>query len=246
VTALAKLTAVQFKLFVREKILLFFTFAFPLLLLAGFGTIKGFREASPDLGGQTGIELIASIAIAMVVAMLGMSALPSSLTSDREQGVLRRLAASPVHPAMLLLAQVAVGLLAAVVMVVLVVGLGRFAYGIPEPERLGAFVAVLALAAAALFGVGLLVAALAPSARGAQLIGFILFYPSLFLAGVWFPREALPPALQRVSDFTPLGAALQGVRDTWTGHSPRPLHLAIMAAWAVLAGTAAARFFRWE
>jgi ABC-2 type transport system permease protein len=73
-----------------------------------------------------------------------------------------------------------------------------------------------------------------------------LFFPSMFLAGVYVPREALPTALQHVSDVTPLGAALQSFRTAWSGDLPRPLHLVTMAAYAVVAGLAAARFFRWE
>jgi ABC-2 type transport system permease protein len=86
----------------------------------------------------------------------------------------------------------------------------------------------------------------APGARAANGIGMSLFFPSMFLAGVYVPREVLPPVLQHVSDLTPLGATVQALRDTWVGHPPRPLHLAIMAGYAVVAGAAAARLFRWE
>jgi len=36
------------------------------------------------------------------------------------------------------------------------------------------------------------------------------------------------------------------VRDSWMGIDPRPEYLGIMAAWALVAATVAARFFRWE
>jgi len=63
---------------------------------------------------------------------------------------------------------------------------------------------------------------------------------------VYVPREELPHALQQVSGYTPLGATLQSLRDTWSGTPPRPAHLAIMAAYAAVAGLVAARAFRWE
>jgi ABC-2 type transport system permease protein len=68
----------------------------------------------------------------------------------------------------------------------------------------------------------------------------------MYLGGVYMPRETFSPVLRHVSDATPLGAALQAMRDTWSGSAPRPLHLAIMAGYAVVAGVAAARLFRWE
>jgi ABC-2 type transport system permease protein len=92
----------------------------------------------------------------------------------------------------------------------------------------------------------LLIAAVAPSGRGAQGIGLVLFFPSLFFGGVYIPRETMPSVLRNIGDYTPLGAGLKALRDAWTGGEPRLSHLVIMAAYAVVAGTLAARFFRWE
>ena len=105
---------------------------------------------------------------------------------------------------------------------------------------------VAALGIAALFSLGLLVAAAAPSARSAAGLGWLLFFPNMFLAGVYFPTEDMSAVMRQIGDFTPLGAALHAVRDSWMGVDPRPEYLGIMAAYAVIAGALAARFFRWE
>ncbi|SRR6266496_27311 len=52
--------------------------------------------------------------------------------------------------------------------------------------------------------------------------------------------------VRQAGNFTPLGSALHAVRDSWMGLDPRPEYLGIMAAYAVIAGALAARFFRWE
>jgi ABC-2 type transport system permease protein len=182
----------------------------------------------------------------MIIGVVGFNVVPSFLAGYREKGILRRLHATPADPAMLPAAQLAVGAGAALASVALVLGLGRAAFGVALPARPGWFALVVVLATAALLAVGLVIAALAPSGRAASVIGAIAFQPSLFLAGVWVPREALPAGLQRASDFTPLGAALQAVRDTWTGAAPRPLHLGILAAYTLVAALVAARLFRWE
>jgi len=52
--------------------------------------------------------------------------------------------------------------------------------------------------------------------------------------------------MRQIGNFTPLGSALHAVRDSWMGIEPRPEYLVIMAAWALVAGTVATRFFRWE
>jgi ABC-2 type transport system permease protein len=56
----------------------------------------------------------------------------------------------------------------------------------------------------------------------------------------------MPEALRRVGDFTPLGAGVQALQDAIAGAWPRPLHLAVLAAFAAAAGLAAAKLFRWE
>lgn len=234
------------RLVLRDRATLAFTVALPVLLLVTFGVIPGVREPDPHLGGQPVIELIAAIGIAVSLAVLGIQLLPTSLVAYRERGVLRRLAATPVPPSTLLAARLVVSAATVAVASVLVIAVGRLGFGLPLPRQPAGFLAALVLAIAALLAVGLLIAAVARTTGAAAGIAAIVFYPSMFLAGVYVPRETLPHALQRVSDVTPLGAALQSIRDTWYGTAPRPLHLVTMAAWAAAASVAAARFFRWE
>lgn len=245
-SALTTMTRLEAKLFVREPANIFFVLALPVLLLVGFGLIPGFGEPDDFLGGQAGTEFIASLGIGIVLAILGLSVLPTVLGTYRERGVLKRLHASPVTPATLLLAQLAVVGAATLAAVVLVVGVGVAGFGLALPRNLPGFLLAVVLGAAALLSIGLLVAAVAPSAKAATLIGMLAFFPSMFLGGVYVPRDAFPGGLQAVSDVTPLGAAIEAVRDSWQGDTPRLVHLATMVLWATVAGTLAARTFRWE
>ena len=45
---------------------------------------------------------------------------------------------------------------------------------------------------------------------------------------------------------TPLGAALQAVRDSWGGQFAEPLHLVLLAVYTAVFAGIAARTFRWE
>jgi ABC-2 type transport system permease protein len=244
--SLTKILFVETKLLLREKWPLLFVFALPLGLLFGFGAQPGSDKPNADLGGQSGAEYIAALGAGIALTTLGLQLLPSVLAAYRERGILRRLGVTPVPPAALLAAQVILNVISAVIVFAVLIGVGNLAFGTPAPQRFPEFLAAAILAMASLFAVGLLVAAVAPSGRGAQGIGLMLFFPSLFLGGVYIPREAMPGVLRHIGDFTPLGAGLTAMRDAWMGMEPRPLHLVIMAAYAVVAGTAAARFFRWE
>jgi ABC-2 type transport system permease protein len=49
-----------------------------------------------------------------------------------------------------------------------------------------------------------------------------------------------------MSHASPLGAAWEAFQNADLGHFPPALSLVTMAAWALVFGAAAARFFRWE
>jgi ABC-2 type transport system permease protein len=190
--ALVAMTKTETTLFFREPLLPALVLALPVLLLIGFGLIPGFGDPSSDLSGQSGTEYIASIGVAIVLAVLGLSILPTTLGTYRERGVLRRLRATPVTPRTLLGAQLLLvggATLAATVLLVLVGSLG---FGVAVPRNLAGFVLAVVLGAAALLSLGLLVAAVAPTAKAANAIGMTLFFPSMFLAGVYVPRETFP------------------------------------------------------
>ena len=159
--------------------------------------------------------------------------------------MLRRLETTPVKPVTLLAAQLAVYLSATLVAITLVLVLGSVVHDVAVPGNLAAFTLALVLTGLALVAVGLLLAAVAPSIGGATGFGQLLYFPMLFFAGVWLPREAMPDALQRLGDFTPSGAGVAALRDAATGGWPAPLHLLVLAATAGVAGLLAARWFRW-
>lgn len=245
-SALSKMTWNEMKLFVREPVAVFFAVLFPTLLVVILGCIPAFRVPNKDLGGLRVVDLYVPISIALSLALLALTALPSYLGTYREKGILRRLAVTPMPPARLLLAQMLTHLMMAIAAVALVIVVSRIAFDVAMPRQIIGYTVAFLLAAAALFAMGLLVAAIAPSGRSASSIGMIFYFPIMFFAGLYVPRAAMPLALQHIGDFTPLGAGVQALQDSMAGLWPQPLHLAVMAAYVIVFGVAAARLFRWE
>jgi ABC-2 type transport system permease protein len=242
----SRLAYIESKLFLRETGAAIGVFGLPVALIIGFGMIPGFGDPQKGLSGQIGTEYIASISVAIVLAVLGMTGVPMVIGQYRERGILRRLGATPVRPLTLLLADLMVWTASAIISVAVLIAVARLAFHVPVPHEAGWFVLSLVLGIAALFALGLLVAAATPTARSAAGFGWLLFFPNMFFAGVYFPTEEMSPVMRQIGNFTPLGSALHAVRDSWMGLAPRPEYLGIMAAYAVIAATLAARFFRWE
>jgi ABC-2 type transport system permease protein len=241
-----KLTGSELKLLLREPLVAFFGVVFPTVLVIILGSVPSFREPSPDLGGLRVIDLYVPITLVLILAMLGLQTTPAVLATYREKGVLRRLATTPASPLALLGAQLLTSIAMAVFSAVLVLLVGRFAFDVALAENLPAYVLSFLLAAAAVFAVGLFIAALAPTGKAANAFGTILFFPSMFFAGLWAPREVMPEVVQRIGDFTPLGAGERALHEAFTGSWPALISLVVMVGYVVVFGAVSAKLFRWE
>jgi ABC-2 type transport system permease protein len=104
----------------------------------------------------------------------------------------------------------------------------------------------VAVTIAGLFAVGLLLAAVARTSTAANVIGRVTFFPLMFFAGLWLPRALMPPFLLDVSNYTPLGAAVQAMQASMQTGFPPAAPLLVLAGYAVVFGYLARRFFRWE
>ncbi|GAA1665716.1 ABC transporter permease [Glycomyces endophyticus] len=243
-SALLKLVQTEARLFVRDPVSFLLGLLLPAALLLGLGAVPMLREPSQDFDGIRFIDYFAPSVIVMTVAVIGLTSLPAVMAGYREQGILRRMKTTPVHPVKLLAAQLIVNLLAALVATVLVIVAGSLAFDVPLPGNPFGFALAFVLGIGAVFALGMLVAAVAPNARAASGIATVLFMAVMFFGGVYLPRFMLPEAVIRIGDFVPPG--VQSLLDTWNGDAPDAVQLLVLAAVAVAAGAGAARIFKWE
>jgi ABC-2 type transport system permease protein len=241
---LGKIATLETKLFFRDPATWVVVVLLPTFILLVLGIIPGLRTANEAFGGARFIDLFVPSLVVVTLATLGVNALPIRLAGYREKGILRRLATTPVRPGMLLAVQLGVNMAAAVAAVVLLIVVGKLAFNVPFPQHVFGFAAAFLLGMSSLFALGLLVAAVAPTARAGTVLSLPLFFLAMFLGGVYLPRVFLPGFLVRIGEYMPPG--VQALLDTWLGIAPQPLPLLVMGAITVLAGLAAARLFRWE
>ncbi|MET0134001.1 MAG: ABC transporter permease [Kibdelosporangium sp.] len=239
-----KIIKIESLLFLRERGMVAFAVLLPSLLLLVLGMIPALRTPDPVFGGGRFIDSYMSSLVVITLALLGLNKLPTTMATYREKGVLRRLSTTPMNPAKLLAAQLVISLAAAVLSILLLVVVGNLVFGIDLPHNPGALIVTVLLGASSLFALGLVAAALAPTARAASGWATVLFIVVMFFGGVYLPKNLLPGFLNRIGEYLPPGA--QALQDAWLGTAPQLSHLAIMALIALLAGTVAAKSFRWE
>jgi ABC-2 type transport system permease protein len=89
--------------------------------------------------------------------------------------------------------------------------------------------------------IGVLLGTLLPSARSAQAVGLVLFFPSFLLGAGGPPPYAMGPALRTLAGYLPLTWVTDAVRDSWLGVGTATASLMIVAALAVAATGLAVR-----
>jgi ABC-2 type transport system permease protein len=242
-TAFRALLVTEGKLLFRDPVTWLAAVVLPSVMLLVFG---GVFTQQPDAtaDGRRLIDVFVPSLIVITVGTLGIQTLPIRLATYREKGVLRRFGTTPLDPAYVLAAQLVLYAAVSVVALALLVAVARVVDDVPLPRDPVGYLAAYALGMTSMFAIGLIIAAVAPSARAATAVAIPLFFAVMFLGGVYMPRALLPEIVQRIGEVTPPG--VQGLTDAWLGTAPQLGPLAVLALVTVAVGAVATRVFRWE
>lgn len=244
---LLKLAWIEFKLFGREFFATFFTLVFPVMLLLLFGMIYG-NDKTGRFGGHGMIDVAVPAFTAMIIASSGIISITTILATYRERGILRRLHATPLKPHTILGAHVLVIYLMTTVGMCLLIVTGRMVYDLQIKGNLLSIAGAFTLSSFSFFSIGFLIAGLIATARTAQAVAMVIFYPLIFLSGAAIPLEVLPSNIQRFAAFFPLKHVVTLLRGLWIGEawSAHLTEVTVLVAVMIVAVPISAKSFRWE
>jgi ABC-2 type transport system permease protein len=232
------------KMVVRDTSGLVVPVVLPLLILVMSARSAGDQAVA---GEFTALEaFVLPLVLTMVLATIGVINMPSFLAYYRRTGILRRLAVTPASPAMVLVAQVVVSVLQALVGLAGALAVAFLVFDARPPAHLGAAVGVYGLAMAAMYAVGMIVAAVAPTPNSAVAIGLLTFFALGALGGMFGGPSGLPDAVAAVGERLPFGAAVSAVSAAWVGSPVEPVHLISLGVTTVVGAVTAGLLFRWD
>jgi len=224
-----------------------FTIGFSVVYLVTVGALTtGQRVPSLD-----NIELIqyyvpAFVAYGVMAACFTLMAI--NLVVRRETGLLKRLRLSPL-PTWALLAAICLNMMiVALLQVVVLLLIGRFAYEVAFPHTLDAFVIAIGVGILSFTAMGIAMSTLIPNQEAAGPVTSTIFFVLLFLSGLWFP---IPNGsiLDKITTFFPIRHFMAAVFDSFNaqpGVSPWAWRdLMVVALWGAGAGALALLRFRW-
>lgn len=238
------LLRVEGRLSLRERYI-YVGVGLPLGLLVVFWAIG---EAAPGGVAGTGLtvlDLWIPTILVICYLTLAMLTMPAIFGRYREIGWFRRVSTTPIPPSMLLAAQLVLNVIVAAIVTVVVIVAGSALFG--APLRVGLeFVGVAILAIAEIYSMGLIVAAVAPTQQAGAYIAGGLFYPLLFLSGLWIQPVQVGGVLEQIMWYSPAGAPTRALLYSVFDYTPPYMTVVTMAVYTVLFAFVAVRFFRWE
>jgi ABC-2 type transport system permease protein len=241
------LTWLELKIFLREPLGAIGTIAMPVIMFLVVGRIVGGGGRAPAAASAfvlVGLPVFASV----LIAMSSVLSLVAIIAIYREGGILKRLRATPLRPYTILSAHVLVKLLLTAVTLAALVAAGKRYYPVGVDVPVVNFALALLFSTWSILSVGFVIASIVPTARFAQPIGALVFYPMLALSGLFVPLDAFPArvgALARLLPLTYAVSLLQGVwvGETWAAHVGDVAALLLVFA---VCTTLSTRIFRWE
>ncbi len=236
----ARQTLAEVRTTLRNGEQLLLTLVIPLVALVALTHLP-----ADVVGHSPTIDAVAPGVLALAVMSTAFTGQAIATGFERRYGVLKLLGATPLGRGGLLTAKT-LGVVAVETVQVLLLGAVAYALGWQPVGSFASAVVLLLLGTAAFSALGLLIAGVL-RAEATLAVANGVYLLLLALGGVVIPADRLPGALSEIVRLLPSAALGQGLRDVLLYGEALPLGpCAVLVAWAVGAGIAAVRTFRWS
>ncbi len=187
--------------------------------------------------------------------MLGMLLMWANLTVGvvlvewRQQGILRRLAVTPLRPATLISAQMLGRLVVSLVQSAVLLAVAMLVFNVQIVGSWPALALTVTLGALALLSLGFIIGSFVKKPEVANTLSFLISFPMMFLAGTYFPTDSAPAFLTpliKAMPLTYLNDALRQIVNNGANLAAVQGDLLVLAAWMVAGVLLATRAFRWS
>ena len=232
--------AMEARLMLRNGEQLLLAVVIPVIVL--FGGVEGAHRIGITFE-HPAVDVFTPGVLALAIMSTAFTSLAIATGFERRYGVIKRLGSSPLPRSGLLAGKIG-GLLVIEALQVVVISLVALALGWdPDPDLLGALLAMV-LGTAAFAALGLFVAGVLRAE--ATLAAANLVYLLLMAGGAVVLPASAYGAFGAVVTWLPSGALGDAMRDALIDGRTNFLDLAVLLVWAVIGTVLTARTFTWE
>jgi len=232
-------------LMLRRREAVFFSLFLPVMFIFLFGSIYG---SVTDQNGVKVINYLVPGYVVMAVMSISLVSLGVILATERQFGILKRLGATPLPRAFLLLGKIAAATVIAVAAALLLISIGVFYYGATIKGNFLEIALVILIGILVFATIGLTISGVVKGDAAPAVLNAI-YLPMLFIGGAIIPLSQLPDWLQQIGKVLPsyhFSSALldimalgKHITDVWP-------NLLALLAWGLASAFIALRTFKWE
>lgn len=217
--------------------------------LRGQEALFRLRVEDVEARSQRYLDFLVPGLLAFSLMQLSVAGSGYNLVEFRRKGILKRLFVTPLQPRDFILALVFSRALIVLVQLSLLLAIAVFWLDVNVDGDALALLLCVTLGTALFLALGFCIGSLAKSQQTVIAIGNLVIFPQIFLAGVFYPLDALPALLQPLAGLLPLAFLVDGLRAVLlegAGLGDLSGSLAGLSAWLLLFLFLAVRLFRWK
>ena len=227
----------EVKLAIRGGDMILFGIVMPIGIMLLIGFISKPETIRSAFSGVASIGICAA----------GFMGLPLVFSGLRYENILKRYKATPVSPMLLLAADFLLESLFALITGLIITLLAVFAFGAQIADY-GRFVLTFLFSIFSIFSLGVLISAVVPNVKMANIICTLIYFPSLFLSGASVPLSIMPKGLQTFANIFPMTQTIKLLENAVLGNPLESdgIRFIVLAAVSLLSYAVSIKVFKWE
>jgi ABC-type multidrug transport system permease subunit len=187
------------------------TFALPIVIITLFASVFG-KIHNTGEGNTTG--LVQSVAGTSVMMLLfSMAGIGESLLNERQEGMLKKLLCSPMHPYHILFGKIVFANIIAIVQLSIMFVYARLVFGLDIMNHIPALVLMVPATAYACSAFGILLASFAKTRQQVQGLSTVTILIMSGIGGSMVPLFLMPEIMQKVAVVSVNYWGVQGYYD---------------------------------
>ncbi|HEY7404559.1 MAG TPA: ABC transporter permease [Candidatus Angelobacter sp.] len=233
--------AMDMKLALRLRAVIFFNYLFPLIFFFTFAAFMGRNSEQ--------IAYVVRMSVTLGVLGSGFFGAGIRAIQDRELNILRRYKVTPITPAPILVGSMVTGWLIFLPYIVLLLFLAHVFYHMPLPEHMLGLLVFISLALIAFRALGLVIASVANNMQEGQILVQLFYFPLLLLGGATIPADNFRGVMRTIHNFVPSTYLVDGMLNMMNkgqGLFVNWKHVLVLIATTFIGGFISMKLFRWE
>ncbi|MBN2275920.1 MAG: ABC transporter permease [Bacteroidales bacterium] len=185
------------KLFFGNKQDMLLTFALPIVFITLFSFVFGSMGNTEEAKNGSIVHVVAGTSVMML--LFSMAGIGGSLLDEKQEGMLKKLLCSPMHPDTILFGKMLYANIISIIQLIIMFIFAWLVFGLPIIHHLPSLAIMILATAYACSGFGIVLASFAKTGRQVQALSTIIVLVMSGIGGSMVPVFVMPEIMQKIA-----------------------------------------------